>query len=180
MNKPSVSCQGEEELPGRGGRLPCTYVGSLCSCSQSRSMVFLVVEPFWSLPCTSAFFLGFPHFQLKLQLFIALLGPLLLTRLLSDFQMFSLSSLSLLVLLSPAGLKLFKNSHKYHFLGTLGGGKLHICVQSSVLNPKFLKIFVFIFSVFTSVFQILKCILQIFMKTDSFSSPAMSFFSGPW
>lgn len=64
MNKPSVSCQGEEELHGLGGRLPCTYVGSLHSCSQSLPMVFLVVEPFWSSPFISAFFQGFPRFQL--------------------------------------------------------------------------------------------------------------------
>ena len=58
-----------------------------------------------------------------------------------------------------------KKSHKYHFIGTLERGKPQTCVQASILNPKFPEIFVFIFSVFTSVLQILECLLQTFVKT---------------
>lgn len=49
-------------------------------------------------------------------------------------------------------------------MGILEGGKVHICVQSSVLNHTFLEIFVFVFSMFTFVLQILESTLQIFKK----------------
>lgn len=64
------------------------------------------------------------------------------------------------------GLIVLKKSHKYHFIRIWEGGKLHVCVRSSILNPG--NVCLYFFNVYFSVADLGTYVANIYENLDRF------------